>query len=75
MTTRQFLSGADEVETAKTRVDETNTLYGEAQLNMRSYVTKCEELRQHLKEKGLENQAVGFLSPSLDNQQKVLGIR
>jgi hypothetical protein len=42
---------------------------------MRSYATNSEELRQHLEEKGLENQAVGLLSPSLDNQQKVLGIR
>jgi hypothetical protein len=70
-----YLGGADEVETAKTRVAETNILFSEAQLNMRSYATNSEELRQHLEEKGLENQAVGLLFPSLDNQQKVLGIR
>jgi hypothetical protein len=70
-----YLGGADEIKAAKTRVDETNTLFHEAQLNMRRYATNSEELRQHLKEKVLENQAVGLLSPSLDNQQKVLGIR
>jgi hypothetical protein len=43
--------------------------------NMRSYATNCEELQQFLEEKGLENQTIGLLSPSLENQQKVLGIR
>jgi hypothetical protein len=42
---------------------------------MRSYATNCEVLRQFLEEKGLENQTIGLLSLSLDNQQKVLGIR
>jgi hypothetical protein len=55
-------------------VEETNTLFKEARLNMRSYDTNCEELRQFLEEKGLENQTIGLLSPSLENQQKVLGI-
>ncbi len=55
-----YLGGADEVETAKTIVDETNILFSEAQLNMKSYATNSEELRQHLEEKGLEKQAVGL---------------
>ena len=42
---------------------------------MRSYAPNCEVLRQFLEEKGLENQTIGLLSLSLDNQQKVLGIR
>ncbi len=42
---------------------------------MRSYATNCEELRQFLEENGLGNQTIGLLSPSFENQQKVLGIR
>jgi hypothetical protein len=70
-----YLGRTDSIEAAKRRVEETNTLFKEAQLNMRSYATKCEELRQFLEEKGLENQTIGLLSPSLESQQKVLGIR
>jgi hypothetical protein len=70
-----YLGGTDSIEAAKKRVEETNTLFKEVQLNMRSYATNCEELRQFLEEKGLENQTIGLLSPSLENQQKVLGIR
>jgi hypothetical protein len=51
-----YLGGTDSIEAAKRRVEETNTLFKEAQINMRSYATNCEELRQFLEEKGLENQ-------------------
>ena len=55
-----YLGGTDSIEAAKRRVEETNTLFKEAQLNMRSYATKCEELRQFLEEKGLEIQTFGL---------------
>jgi hypothetical protein len=70
-----YLGGTDSKEEAKQRVKETNTLFKEARLNMRSYATNCEELRQFSEDKGLVNQSIGLLSPSLENQQKVLGIR
>jgi hypothetical protein len=70
-----YLGGTDSIEAAKQRVEETNNLFKEACLNMRSYATNCEELRQFLEERGLENQTIGLLSPSMENQQKVLGIR
>ena len=41
---------------------------------MRSYAINCEEPRQFLEEKGLENLTIGLLSPSLKNQPKVLEI-
>jgi hypothetical protein len=70
-----YLGGTEDVESAKRRVTETNIIFSEAKLNMRSYATNCEELRQYQEDKGLENQIVGLLSPALENQQKVLGIR
>jgi hypothetical protein len=70
-----YLGGANKIENAINRVEETNELFSEAQLNMRSWATNDEELRLHLKEKGVESQIVGLLSPALDGQQKVLGIR
>ena len=70
-----YLGRTDSIEAAKQRVEETNNLFKEACLNMRSYATNCEELRQFLEERGLENQTIGLLSPSMENQQKVLGIR
>ena len=70
-----YLGGANDLPVAKQRVEETDKIFSDAQLNMRSWATNSEELRQHLKEKGLSNQVVGLLSPALDGQQKVLGIR
>jgi len=70
-----YLGGANDLSVAKQRIEETDEIFSCAQLNMRSWATNSEELRQHLKEKGLTNQVVGLLSPALDGQQKVLGIR
>ena len=47
-----YLGGTDSKEEAKQRVEETNTLFKEARLNMRSYATNCEELRQFFGRKG-----------------------
>lgn len=35
-----YLGGKDKVETAKTRADETNTLFREVRLNVRSYMQR-----------------------------------
>ena len=68
-----YLGATEDIKSAKRRVTETNTMFSEAKLNMRGYATNCEELRQYLEDKGLENQIVGLLSPTLKYQQKVLG--
>ena len=57
-----YLGGTENFESAKKRVTETNIIFSEERLNMRSYATNCEELRQILEDKGLENQIVGLLS-------------
>jgi hypothetical protein len=49
-----YLKGTDSIEAAKQRVEKL-TWFKEARLNMRSYAINCEELRQFLEEKGLEN--------------------
>ena len=55
------LDGTEDIESAKRRVTETNIIFNEAKLKMRSYATNCEELQQYLEDKGLENQIVGQL--------------
>ena len=45
-----YLGGTEDVESAKRRVTETNIIFSEAKLNMRSYATNCEELRQYLED-------------------------
>jgi hypothetical protein len=65
-----YLGGASNLSIAKKRVDETDEIFSDAKLNMRSWATNNEDLKQHLKEKGLSNQVVGLLSPALDGQQK-----
>jgi hypothetical protein len=62
-----YLGGTDSIDAAKQRVKETNIQFKEASLNMRNYATNCEELLKFLEEKGLENQTIGLLSPSLEN--------
>jgi hypothetical protein len=69
-----YLGGANDEPAAITRVEETDEIFKEAQLNMRSWATNDETTRQFLTEKGLSNKVVGILSPTLDGQQKVLGI-
>jgi hypothetical protein len=70
-----YLGGADDEPAAIKRVEETDEIFKEAKLNMRSWATNDETTRQLLEEKGLCNKVVGILSPTLDGQQKVLGIR
>ncbi|XP_045035150.1 uncharacterized protein LOC123475958 [Daphnia magna] len=70
-----YLGGADDVPTAITTVEETVTLFSEAQLNMRSWATNNKQLRDFLTEKEMSNQIVGILSPTIDGQQKALGLR
>jgi hypothetical protein len=70
-----YLGGADIVPTAITTVEETVTLFSEAQLNMRSWATNNKELRDFLTEKEMSNQIVGILSPTIDGQHKALGLR
>jgi hypothetical protein len=70
-----YLGGASDLSLAKKRVDETDEICSDAQLNMRSWATNNEELKHNPKEKELLNQVVGLFSPALDGQQKVLGIR
>ncbi|XP_045023784.1 uncharacterized protein LOC123468396 [Daphnia magna] len=65
-----YLGGADNVPTAITTVEETVTLFSEAQLNMRSWATNNKQLRDFLTEKEMSNQIVGILSPTIDGQQK-----
>jgi len=66
-----YLGGANSFSIAKQRVEETDEIFTNAQLNMRSWATNSEELRVHLKEKGISNQVVGLLSIALDGQQKM----
>ncbi len=70
-----YLGGADDEPAAIKRVEETDEIFKEAKLNMRSWATNDETTRELLEEKGLCNKVVGILSPTLDGQQKVLGIR
>ena len=70
-----YLGGTNKIEETKRRVDETTEIFQEAQLNMRSWATNDKELSSHLQEKGLKNKIEGLLSPVIDGQQKVLGIR
>ncbi|XP_045023195.1 uncharacterized protein LOC123467282 [Daphnia magna] len=70
-----YLGGADNVPTAITTVEETVTLFSEAQLNMRSWATNNKQLHDFLTEKEMSNQIVGILSPTIDGQQKALGLR
>ncbi len=70
-----YLGGADNVPTAITTVGETVTLFSEARLNMRSWATNNKQLRDFLTEKEMSNQIVGILSPTIDGQQKALGLR
>jgi hypothetical protein len=70
-----YLVGADDEPAAIKRVEETDEIFKEAKLNMRSWATNDETTRQLLEEKGLCNKVVGILSPTLDGQQKVLEIR
>ncbi|XP_045034376.1 uncharacterized protein LOC123475569 [Daphnia magna] len=70
-----YLGGADNVPTAITTVEETATLFSEAQLNMRSWATNNKQLRDFLTEKEMSNQIVGILSLTIDGQQKALGLR
>jgi hypothetical protein len=46
-----YLGGASDLTIAKQRVNETYDIFSDAQLNMRSWVTNNEELKQHLKQK------------------------
>jgi len=70
-----YLGGADDETKAITTVGETVTLFSEAQLNMRSWATNNKQLRDFLTEKEMSNQVVGILSPTIDGQQKALGLR
>jgi hypothetical protein len=70
-----YLGGADNVPTAITTVGKTVTFFSEAQLNMRSWATNNKQLRDFLTEKEMSNQIVGILSPTIDGQQKALGLR
>jgi hypothetical protein len=69
-----YLGGADDELAAIKQVEETDEIFKEAKLNMRSWATNDETTRLLLEEKGLCNNIVGILSPTLDGQQKVLGI-
>jgi hypothetical protein len=42
---------------------------------MRSWATNNKQLRDFLTEKEMSNQIVGILSPTIDGQQKALGLR
>jgi hypothetical protein len=46
-----YLGGACDLTIAKQRVDETYEIFSDAQLNIRSWATNSEELKQHLKQK------------------------
>lgn len=46
-----YLGGASDLTIAKQRVDETYEIFSDAQLNIRSWETNSEELKQHLKQK------------------------
>jgi hypothetical protein len=70
-----YLGGADNVTTAITTVGKAVTFFSEAQLNMRSWATNNKQLRDFLTEKEMSNQIVGILSPTIDGQQKALGLR
>ncbi|XP_045035869.1 uncharacterized protein LOC123476924 [Daphnia magna] len=50
-----YLGGADNISTAKTRIQETKSIFQEAKLNMRSWVTNDKTVRKFLSEKGLIN--------------------
>ncbi|XP_045022923.1 uncharacterized protein LOC123466894 [Daphnia magna] len=71
-----YLGGADNISTAKTRIQETKSIFQEAKLNMRSWVTNDKTVRKFLSEKGLINPIVKIFTQKLEEgQPKVLGIR
>ncbi|XP_045026421.1 uncharacterized protein LOC123470314 [Daphnia magna] len=71
-----YLGGADNISTAKTRIQETKSIFQEAKLNMRSWVTNDKTFRKFLSEKGLINPIVKIFTQKLEEgQPKVLGIR
>ncbi|XP_057368276.1 uncharacterized protein LOC130689293 [Daphnia carinata] len=53
-----YLGGANKISTAETRIQETNSTFQKAKLNMRSWVTNDETLRKFLSEKSLINPIV-----------------